>query len=183
MQAVGLLRCGAGPAGQGAESRKYSGVDARDVTEFVLAGRRMAKEFVKKKDKKQYSLLALPGMAQFRTTRRITGFYELTSADVFARFEDSVGCVGDWRKAGPIYEIPYRTLIAPGLKNMLTAGRTIAAKDDAWEVTRVIPVAALTGQAAGTAAALALESGEDVAQIDIQKLQTFLEDTGVLIHI
>ena len=143
----------------------------------------MAKEFVKKKDKKQYSLLALPGMAQFRTTRRITGFYELTSADVFARFEDSVGCVGDWRKAGPIYEIPYRTLIAPGLKNMLTAGRTIAAKDDAWEVTRVIPVAALTGQAAGTAAALALESGEDVAQIDIQKLQTFLEDTGVLIHI
>ena len=46
---------------------------------------------------------------------------------------------------------------------------------------RVIPPAILTGQAAGIAAALAVESRRAVYAIDLPALQTALADTGVLI--
>ena len=46
----------------------------------------------------------------------------------------------------------------------------------------MIPAASLTGQAAGTAAALAVGEGCDLSQIPVRKLQRQLADAGVLIH-
>lgn len=160
--------------------KKYLGTDPYEISRFVTAGRKMLREgLVKSRDK---SLLALPGMAQLRTTRRIRGYYELTEKDVFTHFDDSIGSTGDWRKPGPVFEIPYRTLISPGIKNIITAGRTIASGGDAWEVTRVIPPAAMTGQAAGAAAVQAISEGCELKDVKVSKLQQELADTGVMIH-
>jgi hypothetical protein len=98
------------------------------------------------------------------------------------RFEDSVGCVGDSLKAGPVYEISYRTLYSSKVDNVFAAGRNIASAGYAWEVTRVIPVAAATGQAAGIAAALISESSCSASEVNIPRLQQILIEEGVLIH-
>jgi hypothetical protein len=186
MQAVKLMTLGGdcnGRWGNGEQKgRDYDGTDVRDITRFVLDGRELAMNLIQAQDSKEHCILALPSMAQFRTTRRIQGYYELTPDDMFKSFDDSIGCVGDWRKAGPVYEIPYRTLISPECRNIWAAGRITASTGDAWEITRVIPAAALTGQAAGTAGAMAALSGTAAADIDIRKLQDVLRKTGVLLH-
>ena len=58
------------------------------------------------------------------------------------------------------------------------AGRCISVTDEMWDVTRVIPVCAVSGEAAGAAAAMC----SDFTNIDIKKLQTHLEKGGVRLH-
>ena len=98
-------------------------------------------------------------MPQLRTTRRIDGDYTLLESDKYRHFEDSIGAIGDFERRDFLYEIPYRTLIRSGYDNLITAGRSASADGYAWDVVRVIPPAIITGQAAGTAAAQALEAG------------------------
>lgn len=184
MDAVRLATLGASADGKGepVNSRRYHGISACDVTEFVMAGRRLLRDKLLQQENHQYSVLALPGMAQFRTTRRIQGRYTLTADDVFAHFPDSIGCVGDWRTRGPVFEIPFRALLPQEIANVIAAGRIISSQGDAWEITRVIPAAALTGQAAGTAAYLAVDTDADLVDTDVSKLQRILERGGVRLH-
>ena len=53
---------------------------------------------------------ALPSIPQVRMTRRIAGEYTLHDAECHTFFADSVGMVSDWRKRGPVYEVPFSTL-------------------------------------------------------------------------
>ena len=69
-----------------------------------------------------------------------------------------------------------------GLKNLVAAGRCTAAETDAWEVTRVIPTAALTGEAAGTAAALAVVAGGSPDELPVATLQDALRAAGNQMH-
>jgi hypothetical protein len=117
-------------------------------------------------------------------TRRISGEYTLDASESFTRFDDSIGLTGDWRKPGPVYEIPYRTLFGGDVKNLISAGRCISVTDTMWDISRVIPPCAVTGQAAGTAAALAVQARQDAdfSILDTGTLQKRLEDDGVLIH-
>lgn len=163
-------------------TRKYKGTDPNEVGRFVADGRKLVRAGLDKKNALVSAVLTIPAMPQFRTTRRIRGSYELTERDIFTHFDDSIGCTGDWRKRGPIFEIPYRTLVADGIDNLITAGRTIGSAGDAWEVTRVIPPASMTGQAAGTAAVLSLRGDCAIDEIDVTDLQHELERDGVLIH-
>lgn len=149
----------------------YSGVDAEDITRFILDGRALLREELSRTRSEQRCYVTIPAMAQLRTTRRIRGYYELTEKDIGTHFDDSIGRVVDWRNADVICEIPYRALIARGIHNIITAGRTIAAAGDAWEITRVIPSASVTGQAAGIAAASAVEEGCSLSEIPIFALQ------------
>ena len=64
------------------------------------------------------------------------------------------------------------------VKNLICAGSCISVTDEMWDITRVIPVCAVSGQAAGTAAAMA----DDFSRIDIKKLQKVLIDNGVVLH-
>ena len=82
------------------------------------------------------------------------------------------------RTDGAVYELPYRTLYGKKIKNLATAGRSISVDDSLWDLTRVIPVCALSGEAAGTAAALSKNFGE----ADIKTLQTTLRQNGVKLH-
>lgn len=159
----------------------YYGDSCEDVTRFILDGHRLLLENMKAEP----SLVpaSLPGMAQLRTSRRIEGAYELSDKDANAHFEDNIGGTGDWRKPGPVYEIPYRTLYTAGLKNVLSAGRCISTEGEAWEIVRCIPQAALTGQAAGTALAMVIASGETVQTLSVQALRARLKEAGVLLDI
>jgi hypothetical protein len=163
------------PAG----SKKYLGTDVCQVTDFIIDSHRLALNRIKRD---RITLASFPSMPLFRTTRRLCGEYDLTTADLENSFADSIGCTGDWRKPGPIYEIPYRSLYSPACSNIWAAGRNISVSGDLWEVTRVIPAAAMTGQAAGAAAALAVSHGCPAGEVPIARLQDMLAETGVIIH-
>ena len=92
---------------------------------------------------------------------------------------DSIGMTGDWRKRGPAFEIPFGTLHGDEVKNLLTAGRDISVTDAMWDITRVIPPCAVTGEAAGTAAAI----GNDFTKTSIFELQERLVANNVILHI
>jgi hypothetical protein len=175
---IGDHRGGGLPEG----SPKYYGTDVRQITEFLLKCRELAYKELTRRGINKLVLASFPSMAQFRTTRRLEGEYVLGSENMNKRFKDSVGCVGDWRKAGPVYEIPYRTLYSSKVTNILAAGRNISSAGDAWEVTRVIPGVAVTGQAAGTAAALSSASGCAASEVDILQFQQILTGDGVLVN-
>ena len=123
--------------------RPYSGGSAGEVNRFILDGHRRLLDLVK--EDADLVLASLPSMPQIRMARRIQGAYTLTEADLSSHFDDNVGAAGDWRRPNPVYEIPYRTLYTPEVDNILAAGRCISSTDVAWEVTRVIPPAAVTG--------------------------------------
>ena len=99
----------------------------------------------------------------------------MTVNDERKEFTDSIGMIGNWKKRGPVYEVPFSCLHADRVKNLITAGRCIAAEDSMWDVTRVIPACAVTGEAAGTAAAMA----HDFSEMDVTALQERLKAAGV----
>jgi hypothetical protein len=111
-------------------------------------------------------------------TRKIVGEYELAHTEIHTYFEDSIGMVSNWRKRGPIYEVPFRTLYNKEMKNLIVAGRCTSVNETLWDVMRVIPCCAVTGQAAGTAAAMT----DDFSTLDVSKLQEKLRKNGVVIH-
>lgn len=139
--------------------KTFLGTTAEEITEYILTGRRLFFETFKESDRRQRDVIALPGMAQMRTLRRLQGAYTLTKEDLGRPCADSIGVVSDFQYPGDLYEVPYRTLYHPAVGNMLAAGRCVSAGGRGWEVMRVIPSVALTGQAAGLAAALALRAG------------------------
>ena len=156
-----------------------SGTTAEEVTEFVLQGRKLFFEGIVSQPKDSRDVTVLPSMAQFRTTRRIAGEYTLTESDQGKAFPDSTGIAVDFYTRGRIYELPYRILYCRNYPNLFTAGRTVSSQDWAWEVTRVIPAAAATGQAAGTAAALCAKQEIPNGALNTEQLRQTLASAGV----
>ena len=116
----------------------------------------------------------LPAMPQLRKIGCIDALKILKDEDQNQRFEDSIGLAGDWRRPAPVWDTPYRSLVPRYVENILASGRCIGALDDAWEIFRVIPVAVMTGEAAGTAAALCAQKNITPSQLDVKILQQIL---------
>lgn len=163
----------------------FLGTNAEDVTRFLLYTHEMALDNLKRKNVSEpgYAMLSIPTVPQIRMIRRIQGRYLMNPRDVFQTMEDSVGSVSDWRRAGPVYEIPYRCMVQSGYDNLIAAGRNIAAENDTWDLMRCYPGAMSTGQAAGTAAALAVQNRVSVNELNVKALQSALEKNGALLHI
>ncbi len=125
--------------------------------------------------------LALPGMAQFRTTRRICGQRRLRFRDSGRERADGIGLIPDWRKPGLIWAVPYGALISKNIRGLLAAGRCLDADEEAWNVARVIPCAALTGEAAGTAAALAIKMGVTPEELPPETVRQAMRERGNLV--
>lgn len=171
------------PGAKNAAHSLMTVTNAADITKYVMLGRRLFLKDIQETGKgKDHTALCIASMPQIRMTRRIEGAYVLSPEDVNQHMEDSIGAIGDWRKAGPVYEIPFRALYSSELKNILNAGRCISSEGDAWDVTRAIPPSALTGQAAGTAAAFMAAQRKYVTDINISDLQDKLNQDGVMIH-
>lgn len=133
-----------------------------------------------------------------RESRRIVGRYTLTREDVLeARdFPDAVarsaypidihnpsgsGTTTHRLAPGTSYSIPYRCLVPAEREGLLVAGRCISTTHEALASTRLTPTVMTLGQAAGTAAAIACESGVPPSRIDTERLRAQLLRDGVLL--
>lgn len=176
--AVKMLMLGADCSGRGQpeDFPALKGVSAAQTTRFLLRGRQEALKLLRSKSPSDFAITALPGMPQYRTSRMLAGEYGLRYGDSGLHFDDAIGCCGDWRKPGVSFEIPYRTLYNGSYPNVLAAGRIISCGDaEAWEVARVIPVAAMTGEAAGYAAAHACRAGlNSVADVPSSSVRDYM---------
>lgn len=130
-----------------------------------------------------------------RESRHIVGEYTLTEDDVQSGrlFPDVIGrggynidlhnptkgekFPGRHSKTQP-YDIPYRILVPKGVDNMLMAGRQVSATHEAAGSLRVMAQTMAMGQAAGTAAALAVHAGVQPRTVDIKRLQQTLLAQG-----
>lgn len=169
--------------GKGVETliaRRFTGLDGRELSEMTcLSHRSTYADFLKKREVDDSLLpITVATTPQIRMTRRIAGEYELSHLEEHKYFEASVGMVSNWKKRGPVYEVPFGTLYNSAVKNLICAGRCTSVNEAMWDIMRVIPCCAVTGQAAGTAAAMT----EDFSCIDIKELQKKLTADGVVLH-
>lgn len=128
-----------------------------------------------------------------RDTRKILAAYDMTETDVReqGRFEDSVGIFPEFidgygililPTTGRYFQLPYRTLLPKGVKNLLVAGRATGGDKVSHAATRNMMCCTVTGQGAGVAAALSIKHGMDLASMDIVRLQAELVRQGVRLH-
>ena len=160
-----------------------SGTSSDSVNDFIQLGKQKTLEMVKTHNRGDYELWSIPTMPQFRMIRHIVGentFYG--TEDGVNDIADSVGCFSDFRKSGTHYQLPYSTLYNKEFPNILAAGRIISADGEGWQITRVIPICALSGQAAGIAAAMSAKSGSAVGEVDITKLQNALKEEKIILN-
>lgn len=160
--------------------RRFTGLDGKEISEFVCLSHNATYDHFMKKYGGDISAfpVTVSTVPQLRMTRRIRGEYELATDEMHKYFEDSIGMVSDWRRRGPVYEVPFRTLYSGAVKNLITAGRCTSVTEGLWDVMRVIPCCAVTGQAAGIAAAIS----DDFTTLNVNKLQNLLRDNGVVLH-
>ncbi len=129
-----------------------------------------------------------PSVGQ-RRGRAIHCEYELTQGDCTdgRQFEDQIGCFAFIDnsqylvKDAGAYGIPYRALIPQGLDNLLIAGRMMTVDLVAHNSTRNTVCCLLCGQAAGTAAALAVQGGIAPRAVDVGQLRAMLQNAGALL--
>ncbi|MDR3310083.1 MAG: FAD-dependent oxidoreductase [Oscillospiraceae bacterium] len=160
-------------------SFRFSGVDGAELSDAVLrAHRLMYADILEQKSRApDFVPVTTSSVPLVRMSRRIAG--AATADEVSGAYApDSVGMTGDWRRRGPVFELPFGALYSPEVTNLLAAGRCISVTDAMWDVTRVIPPCAVTGEAAGTAAALT----DDFPSLDVQGLQRRLAQNGVKLH-
>jgi hypothetical protein len=131
----------------------------------------------------------LAPVAGQRRGRAIRALYELTREDCISgrQFDDQIGCSSfidnprDFVKDAGTYGIPYRALIPREIDNLFITGRMITLDLAAHNSTRNTVACMVHGQAAGTAAALAVKSGVAPTEVDVEQLQTKLSDQKVLL--
>jgi hypothetical protein len=177
------------------------GTSADDLTRAEIEGRRQVAALFR------FMQARCPGFANaqiartavqvgMRETRRITGAYMLTGADVLGarRFPDAIArCsfpvdihspvdAGGRLEGidGEFYDIPYRCLVPQSIDNLLVAGRCISADHEAFATVRVMPPCFATGQAAGTAAALALKQNISPRMANPDELRNSLLAQGAI---
>jgi len=184
---------GGGPDGANAAPESpdpIPGIDANKNTRFAVDSRRLLRKHYGilharggRTNRENLFPVTLPAMPQFRKIRAIRGMAAMDSGQADVQRSDSVGLVSDWRKPGPVWEVPYGALVPRDVQGVLVAGRCIAAVGDAWEVMRVIPAAALTGQVAGLAAAVCCENGFSPEELLYSLLAERLREAAIPTHV
>ncbi len=108
-----------------------------------------------------------------RQTRLLLGEHVVNKEDLAhrTRFPDAIA-------RGRDYTTPYRALLPQKVENLLVAGRHYSATPAAQKISREIPPCMAMGEAAGVAAAMALDSGVRVRNVDVKALQKKLRAQG-----
>ena len=171
---------------------KVDWTDSRSLTATTIECRHRAQRFVT--FLKNYvpgfqdaGLFATAPLLGVRDSRRIIGDHVLTGQDILngTVFADAVVRVyfpldvvrvdGDKYEGGAKpYTIPYRSFLPKGIENLLVVGRGLSQTQDAAGSVRLSTISMLTGQAAGTAAALAIHSGTTARQVNVKAVQESL---------
>lgn len=133
-----------------------------------------------------------------RETRHIEGLYEISDDDVDngRKFEDTIGQVcfpvdihdPDTGQAAfyqiggdGAFDVPYRSLVPRGLKNLLVAGRCISVDSYVHGATRNMAPCMVMGEGAGVATAMAAEREVNMEELDVAELQANLRARGVFL--
>ena len=180
-----------------------NGLEPDDLTRGEIQGRRQALDafiFLRTVPgfEKSY-IVDLPPQLGIRETRRVVGGYMLSGEDVLgcASFGDSIG-VNGWpieaHVAGDVIfkfppipesrgfnELPYRMLTPEGIDNLLVAGRCASMTHEGQSAARVSGGCFAMGEAAGTAAAVALAGNAIPREIAVDELQRRLRENGAFI--
>ena len=183
---------------------KHSAVDPFDLTEAEIEGRKQVQEtlrFLKK---------YIPGFENchlafsgpnigIRESRKVDGVYKLTAEDLTdnVMFPDAIAMGGypidvhspdggntvhKFLKPGSWYSVPYRSLVTPGVENLIVAGRCLSATHGACSAVRVTPVLMGIAQAAGTAAAQSAHTDMPANKLDTNALREQLKADGVFLE-
>ena len=133
-----------------------------------------------------------------RETRRIRGAYMLSEEDILgcADFPDSIGVNGwpveahvsgdvkflfsEWGSRG-FNQIPYRIIVPQHVENLFVTGRCASMTHDGQSSARVSGPCFVMGQAAGTAADIALADAVTPRRVDTRKLKQRLEADGAFL--
>lgn len=154
-------------------------------------------------------LLATAPYLGVRESRRVRCDYMLTEGDFKARasFADEIGrycypvdihpssadpkAMSEFQRKfreeysygkGESYGIPYRSLVASSFDNVLVAGRCIGTDRAMQASVRVIPGCFITGQAAGAAAALAVDADAKARKVEYAALRARLKSLGAVLR-
>jgi hypothetical protein len=182
------------------EGNAMDGTDARDLSEAEVLGRRQIAEvagFLREVPGFEGSYIVdIAPQVGIRETRRVRGMAQLTEADVLecASFDDTIGVNGwplelhlkgdvefRWPKipeSRGFNQLPYRMTVPQGLDNVWIAGRCASMTHEAQSAARVTGACFVMGQAAGTAAHLALQAASTAGAVDATALQSRLEHDG-----
>ena len=173
-----------------------------DISKAETEGRRQVWEmyaFLKKHVPgfKDALLLTSGPRVGVRSSGRMVGVYAITADDILSetKFSDGIACCGypidihsdgaetksTFLRWGGYYSIPYRCLINNHVQNIMAAGRDISCTFEAHASLRVSPCCTATGQAAGTAAAIAVKNNVSPLSVDVAGLRdTLLRDGAVI---
>jgi hypothetical protein len=177
------------------------GVNVDELTAGEIEGRRQALAFhdFLKREAPGFGnsyIVDLPPQIGIRETRRAVGFYQLSREDVLscASFSDTIGVNGwpiekhvagdvEWQwpaipQSRGFNQLPYRMLLPHKVKNLLVAGRCASMTHEGQSAARVSGGCFVMGQAAGSAAHLALAGNRELAEIPVEALQGLLEKNG-----
>jgi hypothetical protein len=166
------------------------GTDPVDLTRGEMEGRRQAIHAIEALRKFmpgcETAKLRNFGMTiGIRDTRKIRALYDLTATDVReqGRFEDSIGIFPEFidgygllilPTTGRYFHVPYRSLVPQGVENLLVAGRCIGGDRVSHAAVRNMMCCAVSGQGAGTAAAVSLKRDESLGRLDMAALRAEL---------
>jgi hypothetical protein len=180
-----------------------SGIDAEQLSYGEIEGRRQCWdvfEFIKEVTpgfENAYIVEIAPQIG-IRETRRIRGEYELTDEDILGcrDFDDAIG-VNGWPVEAHIKgdvkfvftppgsrgfnQIPYRIIVPQRVDNLFVPGRCASMSHEGQSSARVSGSCFVMGQAAGSAADLALAAGVPPRRIDVRALQARLTADGAFL--
>lgn len=176
------------------------GTNAEDLTQAEIDSRRQMMQIVKwiKSDVPGFENAYLQTSAEqigIRESRRVMGEYVMTAEDIRTarKFEDCIargsypvdihdpkggGTQMESLKPGESYDIPYRSIVPKAIDNLLIAGRPISSTHEAHSATRIMPIAAAIGEAAGAAAALCVKQGTIPRKLAYADLRQVLLSQG-----
>ena len=156
----------------------YDGISVEDLTRAEYEGRermmglyRYVRENLPGFEKAD--MLGAAEQVGVRTTRMLKGEYVVTKDDVVSRryFPDTV-C------RGRDYYTPYRALLPRGVDQLIVAGRHYSAEPEAQKRSREIPPCMVQGEAAGVAAAIALDENITLRDVDYRRIQKMMRAQG-----
>lgn len=174
------------------------------LTEAEMAGRRQALEYVRflVDHVPGYENARLGGFGTqigVRETRRVYGDHRLTRDEVLSatQFDDQVALCGApiedhhagadtawaYLPEGSAVGIPYRTLLVRDADNVLVAGRCFSATHDAHASVRSMAQCMAMGQAAGTAAALAVAGRSTPREVAPGSLRAALAEGNAILEL
>jgi hypothetical protein len=177
--------------------------DPEDLTRMTIEGRKQVRELA------AFLVKRIPGFSKARLTwsgpeigvrnsRQIEGLRVLDGEELLksVEFYDAIahsaypidihnskdgGSTSTFLPEGKYYDIPYRCLLPCGAANLIAAGRCVSATFEAQAAIRLSPTAGATGQAAGTAAAIAARDGCGLQSVPVRELRDRLRAAGAFL--